>query len=330
MEREPDPGAALAMSAQQRRMRVGGLRPRSRARSQADAYDRDVYDSVAQAAAELMIGAYSSSFGMASRLLQHPVRGQVRNVYALVRLADEVVDGRSGVQCPQRAGLLLDRLQADVEDALTHGDSVNPIVHAFASTARECGIEVGLVAPFFASMRADLTVREHDAGSFASYVYGSAEVVGLMCLRVFLAPAGNSGASPTGVVDETSYEELAAGARRLGAAFQKINFLRDLRDDHLVRGRCYFPGIDPQHLTEADKHRLLDDIDADLAAAAGAIIRLPASSRRAVATAYGVFAELSRRLRATPAERIVRERVRVPGSAKLRIALMTSVKSGRA
>lgn len=328
MEREPDHGAALAMGTQRRRMRVGGLR--SRARSHAEADERDVYDSVAQEAAELMIGAYSSSFGMASRLLQHPVRAQVRNIYALVRLADEVVDGRSGVQCPQRAGHLLDRLQTDVEDALTHGDSVNPIVHAFASTARECGIEVGLVAPFFASMRTDLTVREHDAGSFASYVYGSAEVVGLMCLRVFLAPARNSAASTTGVVNETSYEELAVGARQLGAAFQKINFLRDLRDDHLVRGRCYFPGIDPQHLTEADKHRLLDDIDADLAAAAGAIVQLPASSRRAVATAYGVFAELSRRLRATPAERIVRERVRVPGSVKFRIALMTSVKGGRA
>lgn len=311
-------------------MRDHAKRSISRATSRADPYHQDVYDAVSQAIAARMIGAYSSSFGMATRLLQQPVRDGVRNIYALVRLADEVVDGRSGVQCPQRAGLLLDRLQADVEEALTHGDSVNPIVHAFALTARECGIEAGLVSPFFDAMRTDLTVREHDAGSFAAYVYGSAEVVGLMCLRVFLTFAHDGAASATGSVNGASYEELTVGARRLGAAFQKLNFLRDLRDDHLLRGRCYFPGIDPQHLTEADKHRLLDDIDADLDAAADAIVELPASSRRAVATAYGVFAELSRRLRATPAERLVQERVRVPGPTKIRIALMASVRHERA
>lgn len=312
-------------------MRAHAKRSISRATSRADPYHQDVYDAVAQATAARMIGAYSSSFGMAARLLQQPVRDGVRNIYALVRLADEVVDGRSGVQCPQRAGILLDRLQADVEEALTYGNSVNPIVHAFALTARECGIEAALVSPFFEAMRTDLTVREHDAGSFAAYVYGSAEVVGLMCLRVFLAPPALDGAaSATGAVNGASYEELTVGARRLGAAFQKLNFLRDLRDDHLLRGRCYFPGIDPRHLTEADKQRLLDDIDADLDAAAGAIVQLPASSRRAVATAYGVFAELSRRLRATPAERLVQERVRVPAPTKVRIALRASVRSGRA
>jgi phytoene/squalene synthetase len=278
-----------------------------------------------------MISVYSSSFGMASRLLRRPVRDHVRNIYALVRLADEVVDGKTGVRFPQHAGVLLDRLQADTEDALAHGYSANLIVHAFASTARECGIEPRLISPFFGSMRTDLSVRKHDADSFRTYVYGSAEVVGLMCLRVFLAAPGQDGASvkPTAVSHVNAvaaYEELAIGARRLGAAFQKVNFLRDLREDYLLRGRCYFPGIDPQHLTEMDKHRLLAEIDADLDHAAGAVLQLPDSSRWAVSAAHAVFMELSSRLRNTPAEQLLQRRERVLGPTKLRLGLMAGVR----
>lgn len=295
----------------------------------ADPYDRRTYDAVAQDAAARVIDAYSSSFGLASRLLQSSVRDDVRNIYALVRLADEVVDGPAGAGGPRHAGVLLDRLQADTEDALSCGYSTNLIVHAFARTARHCGIEPDLTSPFFGSMRTDLSVRQHDADSFASYVYGSAEVVGLMCLRVFLAPRRRGRSSVTDLVATPSYDELATGARRLGAAFQKVNFLRDLSDDYLLRGRCYFPGIDPQHLTEGDKLRILDDIDADLREAADVMIRLPDSSRRAVAAAHAVFAELSHRLRTTPAEQLVRRRVRVPGPTKLRLALMAGVRQGR-
>lgn len=296
----------------------------------ADPYQQRTYDAVAQGASARMINAYSSSFGLAARLLRQPVRLHVRNIYALVRLADEVVDGPIGVGQPQRAGVLLDRLQADTEDAISTGYSANLIVHAFASTARECGIQPSLTAPFFRSMRTDLTIREHDADSFAHYVYGSAEVVGLMCLRVFLAPVARE-RSPVGdLLAGPAYEELAPGACRLGAAFQKVNFLRDLRDDYFLRGRCYFPDIDPQNLTEWDKERILDDIDADLAHAGDCIVQLPDSSRRAVAAAHAVFAELSGRLRATPAEHLVRQRVRVPGPAKLRIALAAGMRQGRA
>lgn len=288
---------------------------------QRDPYRQSVYDGVAQKTAARVISAYSSSFGMASRLLQQPTRGHIRNIYALVRLADEIADGEKGVRCPDRARALLERLRADTDDALTDGYSSNLIVHAFASTARECGIGSALTAPFFASMQTDLSVREHDADSFAAYVYGSAEVVGLMCLQVFLTPAADESSSAAVTPADLRYEQLATGARRLGAAFQKVNFLRDLRDDYVLRGRSYFPGIDPERLTEADKRRLLDDIDADLEVASSAVAQLPDNSRLAVAVAHGVFSELSARLRACPADRIFQQRVRVPAPTKARIAL---------
>src|SRR5699024_3386184 len=131
----------------------------------------------------------------------------------------------------------------------------------------------------------------------ATYVYGSAEVVGLMCLRVFVGG------------DRSAYDELAPGARRLGAAFQKVNFLRDLHADQSLLGRAYFPGVDLSTFTDRERDLLLDDIDADLDAAAVAVRRLPVSSRTAVHAAHGLFQELSTRLRATPASRIARERV---------------------
>ena len=288
------------------------------------ATDQQVYDRVAGGAAALVIRDYSSSFGLASRLLRVPVRGQVRNIYALVRLADEVVDGPMALERPKRAADLLDRLESETLETMRDGYSTNLVVHAFALTARECGIGEELVTPFFASMRADLSVRRHDRPSFEEYVYGSAEVVGLMCLRVFLACPRAVGAG------QAPYDELAGGARRLGAAFQKVNFLRDLAADYHERGRSYFPGVDPQRLSETDKHRLLDDIDADLVAAGGATRRLPDSSRSAVAVAHAVFGELSARLRATPASRIMDTRVRLSAGTKARLAVTALARERKA
>lgn len=278
------------------------------------------YDATAQAAAELVIERYSSSFGLASRLLEEPVRAQVRSIYALVRVADEVVDApRPGIGA-QEQRVVLDHLEQEVRHALERGLSSDLVVHAFARTARACGIGMDLVEPFFASMRTDLTRTTHDPDSFATYVYGSAEVVGLMCLRAFVADEP----SP-----EQSYEQLAPGARRLGAAFQKVNFLRDIAADSDDLGRGYFPGVDPRGLDDAQRDRLLDDVDADLAVAALAVDRLPPSSRRAVRVAHRLFAELSARLRETPAERLRQERVRVPGPRKAALVLDTLVRSER-
>lgn len=283
-----------------------------------------LYDRLADQTASLVIRRYSTSFGLASRLLGDAVRQPVANIYALVRVADEIVDGgaeQAGLDRRQ-AERMLDAYEAETERALGEGYSADLVVHAFARTARDAGFGPELTKPFFASMRADLHETEHEAASFAAYVYGSAEVVGLMCLRVFVKDAPRPYRP-----DELA--TLEAGARSLGAAFQKVNFLRDLAADHDRLGRSYFPGIDVTRLTEDEKNTVLDDIDADLSRAATTLPLLPRSSRRAVALAHGLFAELSRRLRRTPADVLIRTRVRVPDPVKLRIALGAATLGGR-
>lgn len=265
------------------------------------------YDAAALQSAAVLIKHYSTSFGWATRLLHEPVRTHVRSIYALVRVADELVDDATHPWDRDRRADLVDGLHAETLRALEYGGSANLVVHAFALTAAEHGVGRDLIDPFFDSMRADLSVRFHDAQSLDTYVYGSAEVVGLMCLRVFVDG------------DAVRFAELSPGARRLGAGFQKVNFLRDLHADQALLGRTYFPGINLTTFTDRERDLLLDDIDADLHVAATAISQLPLSSRRAVHAAHALFAELSARLRVTPAAQIARKRVRVPDLAKAQI-----------
>jgi phytoene synthase len=274
------------------------------------------YDRVAQRSADCVIAGYSTSFGWASRLLEEPVRTHVRSIYALVRIADETVDGPDPAFPAEERSRLLEELAAETARAVAGARSTNLVVQAFAVTARRYGIGAELIDPFFASMRADLTVCAHDPVSLAQYVHGSAEVVGLMCLRVFVDGS------------DAEHDRLAPAARALGAAFQKVNFLRDLAEDHDELGRTYFPGLDPDAFDDAHRDRLLDDIDADLAHAASALPQLPASSRRAVGAAHGLYAALSRRLRATPAAQIRRARVRVSDPEKA-FVLARAVLAGR-
>jgi len=287
-----------------------------KARKPVASSDLSLYSRVAHRSSSRIIRDYSTSFGMASRLLSSDVRTRVEDIYALVRVADEVVDGAA-----EQAGLgldrqraLLDALEAETDAALADGYSTNLVVHAFAVTARETGIGVDLTAPFFASMRRDLSPVEFTEEELREYIYGSAEVVGLMCLRVFLR--GRS-------IEESQRFRLEAGARRLGAAFQKINFLRDLATDWSTLGRSYFPGIDPGHLTEEQKLTLVADIEADLDAAGSVIPDLPANCRRAVAAAHGLFSVLTERVKATPAAELLAARVRVPARTKLAVLART-------
>lgn len=275
------------------------------------------YDTAASRSAAQVVGAYSTSFGWACRLLGEPDREHVRNIYALVRLADEIVDDPDPHWSSTDRAAALETFEGETMRALRTGRSTNLVVHAFARTAGRYGIDTGLIGPFFTSMRTDLTVTEHDQHSLAEYVYGSAEVVGLMCLRVFVGK------------DPIAYARLAPGARRLGAGFQKVNFLRDLAVDHQALGRNYFPGLDPASFTDAHRDELLDDIDADLRAAQMSLDQLPPASRRAVRAAHSLFTELSTRLRATPAAQIRTTRVRVPDVVKVRIVARAVLSAGR-
>ncbi len=268
------------------------------------------YDRAAERAAATVIDRYSTSFGAAARLLGRPVRGRVRSVYALVRVADEIVDGAAADHGlgPADISRELDAYEARTEQALADGFSTDLVVHAFARAARATGIGPDLTRPFFSSMRMDLTRSHHDDASFSAYVHGSAEAVELMCLRIFATDRSPQPVAPDPV--------LLDGARRLGAAFQKVNFLRDLAADHDGRGRDYFPGIDPRRLDDGQRDALCENIEADLAAAADAIALLPRSSRLAVRAAHDLFAELVAQLRAVPAARLRTTRVRVSAPRK--------------
>ncbi|MGP7960272.1 phytoene/squalene synthase family protein [Sanguibacter sp. A247] len=275
------------------------------------AADRERYDAAARAASETVISSYSTSFSLAVRLLPPTQRADVRAIYGLVRLADEIVDGALDAVSPAERAALLDDLEDEVRRARARGCSTNLVVHAFALAALRSGIGDDLTAPFFAAMRTDLVQDDHDPVSLATYVYGSAEVVGLMCLRVFTAHLPEP--------ERTRLlADAAPGARALGSAFQKVNFVRDLGADLDERGRAYLADL-ATHPTEAARDATLDDIDAEIATARTAIPLLPPGARRAVVAATALFAELSRRLRATPATEIAAARTRVPGHRKLTV-----------
>lgn len=268
----------------------------------------DLYNGTAHASASVVIRRYSTSFGWASRLFDPVVRDHVARIYALVRLADELVDGpaeAAGVDVDMR-GTMLDELEAETARALQIGFSTNLVVHAFALSAREYGIDMELCRSFFASMRRDLDADTFDAAELDEYIYGSAEVVGLMCLAVFEAG-----------VDRTAEERelLAGGARSLGAAFQKVNFLRDYAEDHDDLGRAYFPGTATE-LTEAVKVDIVRSIREDLRVADRAVPLLARGCRASVWAAQEMFRELTDRIESTPASVLAHTRVRVPNPVK--------------
>ncbi|MFJ6415561.1 phytoene/squalene synthase family protein [Paeniglutamicibacter sp. NPDC091659] len=280
------------------------------------------YTEAASSSARVVITQYSTSFSLACRMLDRTSRRHISNIYALVRLADEVVDGvarEAGLE-PQAVAEALARLEAETEAALLTGYSTNLIVHAFACTARSVGLDTELTRPFFASMRADLSITTHDAATLDQYIYGSAEVVGLMCLRVFRsmpqAPAGHEA-------------ELETAARHLGAAFQKVNFLRDLAADTGELGRSYFPGLDPAAFSDTHKDALVAEIRADLAAAALGIPHLAPRAAQAVRMAHGLFGALVRELDRTSAAQLMLRRISVPARRKAMIALRSTIGTRR-
>lgn len=253
--------------------------------------------------AEKLTKDYSTSFSMSSTLFHRSIRHHIFAIYGLVRVADEIVDSYKGAD----AGTLLDTLEAHVYEQLASKQSFspNPIVHAFVLTAKLFDITPTLIRPFFASMRTDLTTKSFTKKAYDQYIFGSAEVIGLMCLKVFTL--GN----------KEQYASLETGARALGSAYQKVNFLRDLKADYDERGRVYFPGVQYETFDDAQKHLIETDIKADFVVAKHTIPHLPPSARTAIRTSYDYYWELFKTIEKAPATQIKNRRLRVPTAKKL-------------
>lgn len=261
----------------------------------------DTYDAVSMDISRLITRRYSTSFGLSSTLFPNEMRTHIYAIYGLVRVADEIVDTYRGKDAPK----LLDELEADCYRCMTGGYSANPVVHAFGLTARAYGIDQAVVRAFFASMRMDTRPFKNTQKNYDTYIYGSAEAVGLMCLYVFVNG------------DKKRYAALSAGARALGAAYQKINFLRDLAADSTELGRWYFPDSTFKTFNDEDKVVVTDDIERDLKQARGALIKLPRSSRRPVELSLQYYDKLLRKLKRTPTSELKQKRLRVNNAVKL-------------
>ncbi|NBX94808.1 MAG: phytoene/squalene synthase family protein [Actinobacteria bacterium] len=272
------------------------------------------YTDAAIRASREVIATYSTSFGWATKLLKQPIRTRFRT-YGLVRVADEIVDGAAaGALGDNRleATSQLDKLEQETYKAMQLGFSTNLIVHAFAVTARDTGIDRKHIEAFYHSMRMDLNKTRYDHKSFSTYVYGSAEVIGLMCLQTFIHDKD---------FNNQERETLRLGAQALGAAFQKVNFLRDLAADFEQLGRSYFPLVNVNNFNEETKVALVTDIQNDLAVSAKSIKLIPKSARKAVVAAQLLFTELNDKISQTPAEELIRTRIRVSNPRKLVIIL---------
>jgi phytoene/squalene synthetase len=244
---------------------------------------------------------YSTSFSLGIKLLAKEYRWAVFATYGFVRLADEIVDTFHGFDKER----LLGDFKKQTYQAINEGISTNPVLHAFQMAANQFGIGNDLIEPFFNSMEEDLGTTEHDEKSYNDYIYGSAEVVGLMCLRIFCN--GNT----------QQYDELLPYAKSLGAAFQKVNFLRDIKSDVEERGRVYFPNVNFSHFSDLDKMSIIHDVKKDFDHAFIGIKKLPIGCRLGVYTAYIYYLKLLEKIERTTANEILQSRIRIPNSQKV-------------
>lgn len=264
----------------------------------------DLYTNNAYALSEVLTKTYSTSFSAATRLFPREIQLHIYGIYGLLRIADEIVDTYRGDDSQE----ILENLRQEVYGALERGYSTNPIVHAFAATARLFAIDEELLEPFFYSMQIDATNQEtFTQRQYDQYIHGSAEVVGLMCLKVFVAG------------DTTKYSDLSEGATRLGAAYQKINFLRDFAADYQELGRIYFPSVPVYPLTDDQKNRIVADIRKDLESAEMYIVRLPKQIRSAVRLSKQYYGALLDKLEKTSSLTISESRLSVSKIKKGRL-----------
>ncbi len=253
---------------------------------------------------------YSTSFSLGVRVLDKEFRKPIYAIYGFVRFADEIVDTFHGHDQKE----LFEKFKKETHEALEKGISSNPILHSFQWAVNTYGIERDLIDSFLESMEMDLYKTEYSEKGFKKYVYGSAEVVGLMCLRVFSIP-------------QNGYTDLVPFARKLGEAFQKVNFLRDLKADYIERGRTYFPDVDFENFDNETKKKIEDDIKADFDEAYIGIKMLDPRARLGVYLAYVYYLQLFKKIKHTDASRIVERRYRVSDRMKMWLLMISYIKN---
>ncbi len=269
------------------------------------------FHTVSNKSSEITTREYSTSFFSAIRLLHHDMRQPIYNIYGFVRFADEIVDTFHDYD----KTLLLEEFKRETYIAIDREISLNPILNSFQQTINEYNIDCDLIDAFFSSMEMDLSQRNYDIKNFNEYVYGSAEVVGLMCLYVFCEGK------------KELFEKLRGSACSLGAAFQKVNFLRDIRDDYNSLSRMYFPGCDFNNFTDDDKKKIEVDIYSDFKTAYKGILKLPLKSRFGVYVAYKYYLSLFRKIKSLEPAKVLESRIRIPGYEKAMIVLRAGVKN---
>jgi 15-cis-phytoene synthase len=271
----------------------------------------NLYRKTCQECSEHITKRYSTSFSMGIRAFDSNLRSPIYAIYGFVRFADEIVDTFHDFD----KNTLFQRFRADTYLAIKEGISLNPVLQSFQEVVHKYQIERALIDAFLDSMEMDLHFSTYHDALYKQYIYGSAEVVGLMCLRVFTEG------------DDAEYQRLRDGACALGSAFQKINFLRDMKSDFDERGRVYFPGVDFQHFDNAQKRLIEADIKADFDAGYAGILKLPKSARFGVYLAYIYYVNLFEKIKKAHAERVQQERIRVSSRRKVYLLCSSVVKS---
>lgn len=261
-----------------------------------------LFDKVSEKCSKTVTQSYSTSFSIATKMLAPAIRQDIYNIYGFVRLADEIVDSFHEFD----KETLFNRFEQTLENALSDKISLNPIINAFQDTFYKYSIDKHLVDSFLKSMRLDLHKKKYlTQEEYKEYIYGSADVVGLMCLKVFVKG------------DQKKYEELKNAAMHLGSAFQKVNFLRDLKADHDDLNRSYFPNIDLTMLDEAAKNKIIKEIEADFIIGFQGINQLPVEAKFGVYTAYIYYKKLLNKLKRIPSTQIKNTRIRVNNYQKM-------------
>lgn len=271
---------------------------------------KELFDTLCEVTSKITTQKYSTSFSLGIKFLSKDLQQPIYNIYGFVRFADEIVDTFHD----HDKKVLLEEFKTETHKAIDRGISLNPILNSFQATVHQYNIPKDIIDTFLYSMEMDLTKEFYNQEKYEQYILGSAEVVGLMCLKVFVRG------------DEAEYERLKAPAMKLGSAFQKINFLRDLKADYHELGRTYFPGVDLKEFNDVIKKQIEADIALDFELGYNGIMQLPKNARFGTYMAYIYYYKLFKKIKETPAKTILNQRIRIPNNRKYGLFLSSYVR----